>query len=116
MKNFLKENFRAALISLLIFSVVFFLIWFFDPPFVQDKSALDKITNSDDKNSATTLQTKYNIKICNKCSMNGLKFISFTILISSSVIILIILIFLSIYLVKKKNSAKNNKNKKIELV
>lgn len=113
MKNFLKENFRAALISFSIFSVVFFLIWFFDPPFVQDKSALDKITNSDDKISATTLQTKYNIKICNKCSMNGFKFISFTILISSSVIILI---FLSIYLVKKKNSAKNNKNKKIELV
>jgi hypothetical protein len=39
--------------------------------------------------------------------MNGFKFISFTILISSSVIILI---FLSIYLVKKKNSAKNKKN------
>jgi hypothetical protein len=106
--SYMKAAIVTMVLMLVTFIALFLGFWLGDPPLVQASDVIDDTNNqfnSTDKTDAQRLENKYNIKICKKCSMDGGKFIGFTMLFTSIVFIIGMTVTLVLY---KKNKGKGS--------
>ena len=83
MGEFKRAAFGLFIANFVLFVGWFMALWFWDPPFVQSDDAINDPQNpfsATDKTTAQTLESKYDVKICKKCSLDGFKFVGFSVL------------------------------------